>query len=216
LLTKEKYLALREAGVDEFSLSLDYPDDRHDEFRQVPGLFNKIEKLMEDLEGVEKKAITVSCVIQSDNYKDAIEIAKLARKWKINVNYSTYTWLRTQNKKYMIPKEELDEFKKVIDELIEFKKQYKNIRASDYVLNNMINFFKNEEIPGCRAGERFLIVNPDGSLSPCGLITRNYHSQKQINMEFIKTNQCNFCYTSIRGNTEKPIKYLIKDSLNTN
>lgn len=216
LLTKEKYFQLREAGVDEFSLSLDYPDERHDEFRQVPGLFNRIEKLMDDLNGIEKKAITVSCVIQSDNYKDAIGIAKLAKKWNINANYSTYTWLRTKNMDYMIPKDEMDDFRKVINDLLEYKRRYKNVRASEYVLNKMIDYFENGEVPGCRAGERFLIVNPDGSLSPCGLITGNYHTQKQIETEFGKTNECNFCYTSIRANTEKPVKYLIKDNLNSN
>ena len=41
LLTREKYDRLREAGVDEISLSLDYPDERHDEFRGIPGLFRE-------------------------------------------------------------------------------------------------------------------------------------------------------------------------------
>jgi len=33
LMTEEKYEALRAAGVDQFSVSLDFPDDRHDQFR---------------------------------------------------------------------------------------------------------------------------------------------------------------------------------------
>lgn len=49
LLTLERYRSLREAGVAEFSISLDYPDDRHDTFRGVPGLFRRIEKLIQDL-----------------------------------------------------------------------------------------------------------------------------------------------------------------------
>jgi MoaA/NifB/PqqE/SkfB family radical SAM enzyme len=32
-MTEGKYLALRNAGVDQFSVSLDFPDSRHDDFR---------------------------------------------------------------------------------------------------------------------------------------------------------------------------------------
>ncbi len=213
LLSKKKYLELREAGVDEFSLSLDYPDDRHDEFRGVPGLFGKIEKLMSELNSGMQKAITVSCVIQHDNYQDLIGIAEQARKWGINANFSTYTWLRTQNKEYVIPKEEIPEFKKVVEKLIEYKQTYKNIRTSDYVLRNIPNFFENEKMQNCRAGERFFVVNPDGTLSPCGLIIKNYGSYKELQQDFQKHNRCDSCYTSIRANTEKPIKYMLIDSL---
>ncbi|HSW39618.1 MAG TPA: radical SAM protein, partial [Acidobacteriota bacterium] len=33
LMTVERYRQLREAGVDEFCVSLDFPDERHDDFR---------------------------------------------------------------------------------------------------------------------------------------------------------------------------------------
>ena len=39
LFTEEKYLALRALGVNQFSISLDFPDERHDGFRQSPGLY---------------------------------------------------------------------------------------------------------------------------------------------------------------------------------
>lgn len=212
LLNKEKYLELREAGVDEISLSLDYPDERHDDFRGVPGLFRRIEKLMNSLNGAADKAITVSCVIQRDNYRELIEIAQLAKKWNIHANFSTYTWLRTQDKDYVIPGEEIPEFRKVIEELLAYKKRHKNVRTSDYVLRNIPNFFLNEGMPHCRASERFAIVNPNGTLSPCGLIIKEYQSLDMLRREFPSQNRCDACYTSIRANTEKPVKYLIKDA----
>ena len=39
LLNESNYLQLREAGVNQFSVSLDFPDERHDEFRRRPGLY---------------------------------------------------------------------------------------------------------------------------------------------------------------------------------
>ena len=213
LLTKERYLTLREAGVDEFSISLDYPDERHDEFRGIPGLFNRIRTLIKELSSENDKAITLCCVVQSDNFRDLIRMAELAREWNVILNFSTYTPLRTHDKSYMLSSEELQEFKEIIKRLLDFNKKNKNIFTSDYVFKNMINFFNNGYISNCRTGERFFNVNPDGTLSPCGLIITNYKSSKELNKRFSENSTCIYCYTSIRANTEKPAKYLIKDSI---
>lgn len=213
LLTKNRYEKLREAGVDSFSLSLDYPDERHDEFRGIPGLFGRIKSLLEELCSVKNKGITLSGVVQRDNYKDLIQMAELARNWNTKLNFSAYTWLRTNNKKYIIPKDELPEFRVMVNQLIDFKRRYDTIYTSNYVLKRMVDFFDHQGLPNCRAGERFLVVNPDGSLSPCGLIMKNYNSQKEIIENFSMNNTCGECYTSLRANTEKPTIYLIKDSM---
>ena len=213
LLTKERYRSLREAGVDEFSLSLDYPDERQDEFRAVPGLFNRIRTLIKELSSENDKAIILSCVVQSDNFRDLIRMAELAREWNVKMNFSTYTYLRTNDKGFMIPRHELIEFKDIIIQLLEFKRKYKNIISSDYTLKKMIEFFKEESFPNCRAGERFLVVNPDGTLSPCGLIIKKYKSQKEIKQDFMKNNNCVYCYTSLRANVERPEWYLVMDNI---
>lgn len=213
LLTKEKYFNLRQAGVDEFSLSFDFPDERHDDFRCVPGLFNKIENLMRELKTENDKSITLSCVIQRENFRELIRMAELAREWNVRINFSTYTWLRTKKKEYLIQENELSEFKDIIKQLLEFNKKYKMIYTSEYVFKKMIDFFEKESVPNCRAGEKFYIVNPDGSLSPCGLIIKNYNSRKEMKKDLTKNNKCHFCYTSIRANCEKPFKYLASDGL---
>jgi len=213
LLTAEKYLQLREAGVDEFSVSFDYPDERHDEFRGIPGLFNKIKSLLEKVQSIDNNGITLSCVVQSKNYRELIKIAEFALSYNVTINFSTYTWLRTDKKEFMVPRNELPILEEVIKKLIKFKKKYKNIYTSDYIFKNMVRYFENGSLPNCRAGERFLVINPDGNFSPCGLIIKQYHSQEEIKKDFLKTNSCQYCFTSIRGNSEKPAKYLIMDSL---
>lgn len=213
LLTKNKYRELRRAGVDEFSLSFDYPDERHDDFRGIPGLFSKIKSLMTGLRSEKNKGITLSGVVQRKNFRDLIKMADLAKEWEVKLNFSTYTWLRTQKKEFMIPEDEIPELEAVIQRLKEHKRKHGVVIASDFVFKQMINFFKNQAIDGCRAGERFFVVNPDGTLSPCGLIIKNHRSQKEIIENFSRHNTCGMCYTSIRANTEKPVKYLILDSL---
>jgi MoaA/NifB/PqqE/SkfB family radical SAM enzyme len=213
LFNKKRYDRLREAGVDLFSLSLDYPDERHDDFRGIPGLFNKIVRLLEEIQHLEDKAITFSCVVQRDNFRDLPRIAEFARKWRVKLNLSTYTWLRTKRKEYLIPEDELGELEEIIDTLREHKKKYNTVIASEYTFTKMIEYFRNLTVGNCRAGEKFLIVNPDATLSPCGLHIGNYTSQKEIIEDFLKTNTCGSCMTSIRANTEKSFKYQIIDAL---
>lgn len=212
-LTKKKYNRLRQAGVDAFSLSFDFPDERHDTFRGIPGLFNKIVRLLEEVQNEENPAIALSGVVQRENFRDLIAMSDFARKYGVKMNFSTYTWLRTKKQEFMIAGEELEELKEIIKKLRKHKKKYHTIVASDYVFTKMIEFFENQAIPNCRAGERFLVVNPDASLSPCGLIIKNYNSRRELLRDFLKNNTCSDCYTSIRANTEKPVKYLILDSL---
>jgi MoaA/NifB/PqqE/SkfB family radical SAM enzyme len=213
LLSKEKYYQLLQAGADEISLSLDYPDERHDEFRRVPGLFNRIETLIKELGSENHKAITLCCVVQSDNFRDLIKMAELAREWNVKINFSAYTPLRTKNMKYMIAKENFKEFREILKELLKFKKKQKNIYTSDYIFKRMIEFFDKGFIPNCLTGEKFYNVNPDGTFSPCGLIITDYKSPKELFHNFAKKNTCTYCYTAIRGNSEKPAKYLLLDSL---
>ena len=49
LLDKERYYRFRELGVDRFSISLDFPDERHDGFRRHPGLFARLARLLPEL-----------------------------------------------------------------------------------------------------------------------------------------------------------------------
>jgi len=213
LLNRKRYESLIEAGVDAFSLSFDYPDERHDSYRGIPGLFQKIVGLLEEIKHVPDKKIALSCVVQSKNFRDLIQMAEFARKWDVKMNFSTYTWLRTQKMEFMLQPEELEELSEILERLKEHKRKYHTVIASDFVFKQMVEFFKNQTIPGCRAGERFLVVNPDATLSPCGLIIKKYGSRRELLEKFTRTNTCAECYTSIRANTEKPPRYLILDSL---
>ena len=214
LLTRERYERLIAAGVDEFSLSFDFPDERHDTFRAIPGLLGRITRLLESFGPGERKQITLSGVVHRDNFRDLEALAERARAWGVKMNFSTYTWLRTNKKELMIPAAEMAELKGVIGRLLEHKRRHDTIYTSDYVFRNMIAFFEHGAVPDCQAGRRFFVVNPSGSVSPCGLIIKNYESPAQIRDEFLAHNDCTACYTSIRGGSERPLRYLVGDNLN--
>jgi len=215
LLSVKRYTSLREAGVDEFSISLDYPDERHDEFRGIPGLFGKISDLMAQLRHVEDKRLLLGCVIQADNFRLLPRMAALATEWGIKLNFSCYTMMRTHDESYMLSAGEVDELEQVVGQLVEHRARQMNILTSPYAFRNMVAYFRNRSFPGCGTGHKFLNVNPDGTLSPCGLIIKDYASRAELVEKFSRTNECDQCYTSMRANCEKPAARMLADNLVT-
>jgi MoaA/NifB/PqqE/SkfB family radical SAM enzyme len=204
LLTPDLVRLANRTGVDAYSISLDYPDPRHDDFRMIPGLFSHLESLIASLEPEERQCITMNCVVQSDNFRESMALARLARDWGVGMNYSPYTWLRTDDTAFMVGKEDLPELKEIFKELLDFQARYDTVKSNATFLKNIVAFFADGGIPGCRAGERFMVVNPDGTLSPCGLITTDFETRKELTEKFVKGNSCTSCNTSIRSWTERP------------
>jgi MoaA/NifB/PqqE/SkfB family radical SAM enzyme len=213
LLTPGRFRELGEAGIDEFLISFDYPDERHDEFRQIPGLFSRIRSLIEGLAPVERRRVVLTSVLQGDNFHLAPEMASRARDWGVHINFSAYTWLRTQNRAMMIQPAQLTAFRDVVEQLVSLKHEHGTILTSDWVLRGMVRFFEGGSLAGCRAGERSLVVNPDGTLSPCGLRVRDYRTHEQLRADFTAHNDCGDCFTSTRGNSERPARHLFLDHL---
>jgi MoaA/NifB/PqqE/SkfB family radical SAM enzyme len=212
LLTRARYDELVEAGVDEVLISLDYPDDRHDAFRAIPGLFARIQGLVTALPPRERRRVVLTTVLHADNFRDALKVARLALGWGVNANFSAYTPLRTGDRRLMIAGEDVAAFAEVVEDLVAFKKERGNVPTSEWVLRNMVQFFANGGRLGrCRAGRRMAVVNPDGTLSPCGLHVRAFATHSALKREFTARNDCADCYTSTRGNSERPLKHLVLD-----
>jgi len=214
LLNEEKYLQLREAGIDQFSLSLDYPDERHNIFRHMKKNFEHIKELVPQLARYGNDDLILACVVQSDNFHDLPRIAELAKEWGSGVNFSTYNSLRTGNTDYLVNSEnDLKELQKIVNKLIAMQKDGYPILTSPWTLQQMINFFRDGEKANCQAGKRFLIVNPWGKLTPCGMFRDHYDSQKELVKKFSNHNKCDKCFTAIRANSEKSPYRLMTDAL---
>ncbi len=212
LLTLPRFAELVDAGVDEVLVSLDYPDERHDAFRAIPGLFGRIRALAAGLPPRERRRVVLTTVLQADNFRDALAMARLALDWGVNINFSAYTRLRTNDRSLMIAGDDVPTFAEVVEQLLAFKSEHGNVPTSEWVLRGMVSFFANGGHLGrCRAGERMVVVNPDGTLSPCGLLVRGYTTHAELKREFTARNDCSFCFTSTRGNSERPLRHLVLD-----
>ena len=213
LLNEQRYLELREAGADRFSISLDFPDERHDEFRRLPGLYAHLEKLIPKLASHGNRDIAMNSAITGANFPYLRELADKAHEWGVDISYSAYSIRRTGDPQYSIFGEgNLEKLRESIEEIIELKRERGGILNPTSVLRDTYKFFKDEGIPGCKAGLRFLVVRPDGTINACSMYRdRRYKSQKEMLEDFTKNNECKDCYVAIRAYSDKSLWSLAKD-----
>ena len=203
LLNESNYLQLREAGVNQFSISLDFPDERHDEFRRRPGLYKRLEQTLPRLAKLGFRDIILNTAITKANVREILPLAKKAAEWDVDISYSAYTALRTGNKDYCLNNgEDLEILRQAISELLILRKRNTHLVNPELTLRDTLKFFEQGYMANCKAGIRFLVVMPDGSLVPCSLHRSKYTTQKAMIEEFSRTNCCGSCYVAIRSYSE--------------
>ncbi|MEW6457181.1 MAG: radical SAM protein [Acidobacteriota bacterium] len=214
LLTLEKYKLLKEAGVDQFCISIDFPDQKHDQNRNIPGLFQHLKELIPSLAAQRNNDITIMTVIRKESLQYLTQMATLAKKWDVKFNLTCYTPLRTGKFVHFITGNDLLRLKKVIEKLNEFRKKTRVFIPTKRVLSRYYQYFQNRGMPGCQAGIRHLVVNPDGKLVPCAMFYKSgYRTQEELINKFSLNNKCDQCYISMRANSEKPIWEMLFDNL---
>ncbi len=214
LFTEEKYLALRALGVNQFSISMDFPDQRHDNFRRSPGLYAHLEKLVPKLAAHGFDDVAMNTAITRDNLSSLREIYERAKQWGVNISYSAYTPLRTHSMDHYISStDDLALLRRTLDDLLDLKAKNGRIANSSWTLSGIYDFFLHGTIPGCKAGRRFMVVTPTGGLRACSMFDNTYASQQEILKEWVPNNTCGGCYVSIRSYLDASFWTLLKDNL---
>jgi MoaA/NifB/PqqE/SkfB family radical SAM enzyme/membrane protein YqaA with SNARE-associated domain len=216
LLTVEKYHNLRKAGIRHYSISLDFPDERHDENRRIPGLFKHLSQLIPELMSFGHNDVAINTCITRQNYPHLKEIARVVESWGAKLNFSVYTALRTHDDSFTLRHpEDTVKLRAIIDDFYNPAKGFTSVMTSPRVFDRYCQYFENGSyMPNCRAGWKSLVVNPDGRLTPCAMIIdERYDSRKELIEKFAKSNDCGGCFVSIRANTEKTAWQLFSDNL---
>jgi MoaA/NifB/PqqE/SkfB family radical SAM enzyme len=216
LMTEDRYLELHDAGVDQFSVSLDFPDDRHDAFRGYPGLYDHLRDLVPRMARHGYDDIVMNCCITSENVCEINTLADQVREWGVNICYSSYSPRRTGCREF---------FLNTPQQLMMLRDQLDTVEARRDSTNWIVNspstmeatreYFENAGRPGCKAGLRFLVVTADGMLQPCSMQFRRYPLEQQALMvqEFTATNDCDQCYVSIRSYLDKSFPQLLWENV---
>jgi MoaA/NifB/PqqE/SkfB family radical SAM enzyme len=216
-LTPELFLELKGAGMHQLSVSIDFPDDRHSEFRRIPGLFDRMSEVIPECVRIGgKEDVNLNCCITGWNYTALPEIVHLAERWGVSLNFSAYSALRVDDPRGLVRDDESkDALRAAVREVIDLKRAGKPVYNSERVLWRYCDFLCEGHRGGCRAGTRFLVVNPDGRLTPCAMVMAYFNDQATMRREFSSRNACGACYISTRANSEKSIREFLEDHLSS-
>lgn len=216
LMTEAKYLALRAAGIDQFSVSLDFPDERHDDFRVHPGLYRHLSELIPRLAKLGHDDIVLNSCITSENVGEINAIADTARAWGVNLCYSAYSARRTGCRDYFLQTPaQLAQLNEQLDR-VETRRDHTNwIVNAPSTLHATRRYFANGGAPGCKAGQRFLVVTADGALQPCSMQFHKFRLEDRQRMirDFTSRNDCDQCYVSIRSYLDKSFPQLLGENV---
>lgn len=216
LMTAERYLELRAAGVDQFSVSLDFPDDRHDSFRGYPGLYSHLEGLVPKVAALGHDDIVLNTCITSENVREIGAVADKAREWGVNLCYSAYSAKRTGCRDFLLNSlEEIGILHRELDR-VEARRDKSNWIVNSWTtLESTRRYFEHASAPGCKAGQRFLVVTADGMLQPCSMQFQRYRLEERGRLieEFTQHNTCDACYVSIRSYLDKTFPRLLWENV---
>jgi MoaA/NifB/PqqE/SkfB family radical SAM enzyme len=216
LMTEDRYVQLRQAGVDEFCVSLDFPDERHDDFRRLPGLYRHLSEVVPKVAALGYDDIVLNNCITAVNVEEINAVADKAAEWGVNINYSAYSPRRTGCRDYFLNTKEQQA---VLERGLSALK--KRMDKSYWITNNKTTldatsrYFALGGTPACKAGLRWLVVTSDGALQPCSMQFKRYglHEQERMVSEFTKNNTCDQCYVSIRSYLDKTFPQLLRENV---
>src|SRR5512132_4083794 len=120
MLTPERAQSLWNAGINQFNISLDYLDGRHDEARGIPGLTEKIFRNVPKMREQGIDNIRFNTVIKNDNFDQLLPILHRADELGCGVNFSVYTDSKNGNKDHLVAGDQFAELDGVVKEMLAF------------------------------------------------------------------------------------------------
>jgi MoaA/NifB/PqqE/SkfB family radical SAM enzyme len=205
LLTVEKARSLFMAGLDRLSISLDFPDHRHDESRGIPGLFDRISAMLPQLSQVGFEAVSVNTFIREDNLRDIISLLDFAVAKGVSVGLSCYSKMKTGDDGMLVQGDKIEQLRAVVSLIKLYKQKYELVGASDYYLDHIEEYFTKGKIPGCKAGIDWLQVTPAGHIKPCSELSVTELDYRNYNPRKAKPVSCSECWFSCRGESQAPM-----------
>jgi MoaA/NifB/PqqE/SkfB family radical SAM enzyme len=204
MLSRERGRSLWDAGVNQFNISLDYLDERHDQARGIPNLGKRIFGTVDALKTEGIDGIRFNTVIKKDNLDQIVPIVRHAASLGIGVNLSVYTDAKNGNTEHLLGENEQGELSAVIAELLAFKRRQRGvITNSDYYLAQIPRFVRGEMREPCRSGIRTIHLDPTGHVKRCPDFPTNFHWRDFKRYDPI---DCNACYYACRGEAQAPLQ----------
>ena len=204
MLSVERAQSLWDAGVNQFNISLDYLDERHDQARGIPGLAARILETIPAMRARGIDNIRFNTVIKNDNLDQIVAIVARAESLGVGVNFSVYTDAKNGNRAFLIGNPELQHLSDVVEQLLAFKRRRRGvITNSDYYLERIPRYVRGEMREPCQSGIRTIHIDPMGHVKRCPDFPTDFHWRDYRAYQPI---DCNACYYACRGEAQAPLR----------
>jgi MoaA/NifB/PqqE/SkfB family radical SAM enzyme len=204
MLTVERALSLRQAGIHQFNISLDYLDGRHDTARGIPGLTQRIFSAVDGMRRAGIDNVRFNTVIKDDNLDQLLPIVERAAELQCGVNFSVYTDAKNGNRDHLLDDDTHAALDDVVASLLAYKRRRRGvITSSDAYLEQIPRYVRGELTAPCRSGERTIHVDPTGHVKRCPDFQTDFHWRDFRRYEPIA---CNACFYACRGEAQAPLR----------
>ena len=205
MLNIERARSLWNAGIDQFNISLDYLDGRHDTARGIPGLTKKILATVEAMRADGIDGIRFNTVIKNDNLEQLMPIVDTAARLGVGVNFSLYTDSKNGNAAHLLQNGGVGAAEDVITRLLAYKKARRGIITnSDYYLASIPQYLRGELAGPCESGTKTIHISPTGQVKRCPDFPTDGHWKDYKGYAPIN---CSQCYYACRGEAQAPLEY---------
>jgi len=205
MLSIERARSLRAAGVNQFNISLDYLDERHDAARGIAGLTAKIFATVEGMRAAGMDGIRFNTVIKNDNLDQIMPIVRRAAELGCGVNLSVYTDSKNGHRDLLLQELPAARIDALTAELLAFKRRRRGvITNSDHYLAQLPRYIRGEMAEPCMSGLRTIHLDPAGHVKRCPDFPTDFHWTKFRRYEPIA---CNACYYACRGEAQAPLQW---------
>lgn len=203
MLSVERARSLWEAGLNQFNISLDFLDERHDRARGIPGLAARILSTVPAMRAAGIDSIRFNTVIKRSNLDQIVPIVHRAAELGAGVSFSVYTDMKNGNAAHRLAPEQWPELDAVVAELLAYKRQRRGvIVSSDHYLAQLPRWVRGEPMEPCRSGVRTIHVSPAGQVRRCPDFPDDAHWTAFRRYAPI---DCNACYYACRGEAQAPL-----------
>ncbi len=204
MLTPERAASLRDAGIHQFNISLDYLDGRHDAARGIPGLTQRIFHQIEGMRARGIDNIRFNTVIKDDNLEQLMPIVERASSLGCGVNFSVYTNSKNGNADHMLNAPHHAALDDAIRRLLDYKRRRRGvITNSDAYLEQIPQWARGEITEPCKSGQRTIHIDPLGHVKRCPDFPTDFHWRDYRAYEPIN---CNACFYACRGEAQAPLR----------
>lgn len=204
MLTPERAQSLWDAGINQFSISLDYLDERHDRARGIPGLAARILDTVPKMRERGIDNIRFNTVIKNDNVGEVMAIVRRAAALDVGVNLSVYTDAKNGNRDHLLDDRHQQSVEELVREILAFKRRNRRVVTnSDYYLEQIPRYLRGELTEPCRSGIRTIHLDPTGHVKRCPDFPTDFHWREFRKYEPVS---CNDCYYACRGEAQAPLR----------